>query len=186
MKIGFIRHGQTHLNLSDRLQGISDPPLDPIGRQAVIASVARLPQQTYTSVYCSRLCRARQTAELIAEHLAVSIIIDDRLTERNLGDYEGLARAEVLQQMQALGEGIAANSRPPRGESIEDVTPRAHAFLSDIVEMARPAVVVVHGAWMKALAMTATLRLPALANGELLEVDINQLDQESHRPAPIV
>lgn len=156
MEILFFRHGRTHLNHEQRLQGISDPPLDLEGKNAVIESAKKIPK-IYTKIYTSPLRRAQQTAYIIGDILDIPVCVDERLIERNLGSYEGLTRDEVISQAHKIGiDPFSATYRPPKGgESIADIMPRAKSFLADLHQRGESTVVIVHGAWMHAAAVAS-------------------------------
>jgi broad specificity phosphatase PhoE len=98
--IYLVRHGETQFNIEGRLQGGIDLPLVASGaRQAseVGNRLASLVDPSW-AIWSSPLKRAHQSAEIIAERLgrdADSIIIEDRLREVGLGDWEGLTYAQV-------------------------------------------------------------------------------------------
>lgn len=89
MKLYFVRHGETDWNAADRLQGQSDIPLNARGvaQAEFLRSQIRQRGLTFDAIYSSPLQRVRRTAEIIAD--GQPIIIDDRLMERNAGQFEG-------------------------------------------------------------------------------------------------
>ena len=173
MKILFFRHGQTHLNREQRLQGVSNPPLDSEGKDAVIESAKKIPQRVYTRIYTSPLVRAQQTAELIESILNIPVHIDERLTERNLGKYEGLTQNEAMDLVRQAGvDPFSATYRPPEGgESISDVMPRAKSFLTQLHQQGEPSIVVVHGAWTQAAAAVSNKSHQSVGTAEFYEFE---------------
>lgn len=88
----FTRHGQTAWNVQRLLQGHTDIPLNDTGREQarVCGELIDIP----VDVICtSPLCRARETARIIARQIgfAGSIRVVYGLIERSFGSYEGTA-----------------------------------------------------------------------------------------------
>ncbi|WP_310831679.1 histidine phosphatase family protein [Paenibacillus pedocola] len=71
--IGLIRHGSTLWNKEGRIQGHTDNPLDEEGLEQAAALAERLSMETWDYIYSSDLLRARQTAEVIAARLGLSV-----------------------------------------------------------------------------------------------------------------
>ena len=94
MLIFAVRHGQTDWNLTKRFQGRTDIPLNDSGAAQARETGAILARLGLKQVVTSPLIRARETGRLIAEAAGISeTAVDMRLTERDLGSYEGLAIA---------------------------------------------------------------------------------------------
>jgi len=86
-----VRRGQTDRNLTGRWQGqASDAPgLNDTGHAQVLTICEQLKGSKLSAIYSSDLLRARQTAEMIAESLGLSVTLELRLREINLGAWEG-------------------------------------------------------------------------------------------------
>jgi len=85
----FIRHGQTDWNLDSRLQGIMDIPLNATGiREAENLTLGL--DLSAKLIISSPLQRAFKTAEIINSKLNLDIQVDDRLIERDFGEFSGL------------------------------------------------------------------------------------------------
>lgn len=94
MKIIFVRHGQTNLNISSKnvlkkMQGQSDLELNDIGKSQAIDVREKIKEKGVDIILVSPLKRAQQTAKIINEVLNKEIIIDNRLIEMNYGSIEG-------------------------------------------------------------------------------------------------
>jgi glucosyl-3-phosphoglycerate phosphatase len=143
MKLYLVRHGQSTGNIGGTLMGQSDHPLTPLGEQQARAAAARLAAFGPMPVYSSDLPRARTTAERIvagweaaAAADAQQVILDPRLREISLGDYEGRAWQE-FEADTALTEAFTADpyrTPLPNGESLEHLEARVHAAVLDILE----------------------------------------------------
>lgn len=86
----FARHGQTDWNLEMRRQGRTDIPLNDTGRMQAVECAQKI--DIPVDVICSSpLCRALETARIIAGHIGYDrpVEIVDGLMERSFGQYEG-------------------------------------------------------------------------------------------------
>lgn len=64
--IGLIRHGITEWKVLGRSQGISDIPLNEIGRQQAVALANRLSlEEKWDVIVTSDLLRAKETGQII-------------------------------------------------------------------------------------------------------------------------
>jgi 2,3-bisphosphoglycerate-dependent phosphoglycerate mutase len=93
-----VRHGETHWNIQQRIQGHGDSPLTPRGEAQADAIAERLSREKFDALIASDLGRAMQTAQRIAARTGHSVIPDPRLRERNFGIGEGLTYAEIDQR----------------------------------------------------------------------------------------
>lgn len=143
MKLYLVRHGQSTGNIGGTLMGQSDHPLTPLGEDQARAAAERLAAFGPMPVYSSDLPRARATAEHVvaawtAEDVPDTppeIVLDPRLREISLGDYEG----RPWQEFEADTELTAAFAEDPyrtplpNGESLEHLEARVHAAVIDIL-----------------------------------------------------
>jgi broad specificity phosphatase PhoE len=85
----FVRHGETDWNRQGRLQGWRDIPLNTTGEaQAEILRPSIAPLG-FRSIAASPLLRARRTAEILNQGLALNIHFFDDLREFDVGPMEG-------------------------------------------------------------------------------------------------
>ena len=91
MKLFLIRHGETDWNTEKRLQGRTDIPMNETGIRQIEALSERLKRDRWDVVCTSPMIRARKTAEILQQALAVPkmIVIED-LQERDLGVLNGV------------------------------------------------------------------------------------------------
>src|SRR5687768_2128817 len=82
----YLRHGETEANASRIIAGSLDVDLTPLGREQAQAAARALSREPITAVYSSPLRRARETAEPVAEALALPIILIGEIAERNWGE----------------------------------------------------------------------------------------------------
>lgn len=130
MSIYVIRHGQTDWNIQRKIQGKSNIPLNEEGiKQAGIAK-ENLKNQKIDMIICSPLDRAKKTAEIINENLKLPLIINEKLSERNFGIYEGRTSDEIEKWRDMLIYDL--NEKVEDGECIQEFFKRVHTFLDEI------------------------------------------------------
>jgi len=155
----FARHGETEANIEKIYQGNTvDTPLTKRGhKQAkLIGKILRhhVDDVAALKYVCSPLERARLTMEIARTHMnlpAKGYGTDKRLTEINLGAWEGLTH----KQARALDpdefkrrEADKWNVRLPGGESYSDVAKRAESWLRTVK---RNTFAVMHGGFTRIL-----------------------------------
>lgn len=128
IEITFVRHGQTDWNLDRRIQGLTDIPLNEVGRVQARRAGDGLAKWTWDAVVSSRLMRAHETAQLIASRLGLpEPTVADGLEERAHGDMEGM----TFEERQAAFPGAAP---VPGLESRSDVIARVLGCVSALHE----------------------------------------------------
>jgi broad specificity phosphatase PhoE len=130
------RHGQTALNESGVLRGKLDPPLDEVGRQQAGRLGAALGPRMPFAVVASPLLRATQTARPVADRAGVPVATDERLVDRDYGQWTGIDRESVVAQWGSVDN--APGVEPPPA-----VRERAVQGLTDIAQRWRGGTVVV-------------------------------------------
>jgi broad specificity phosphatase PhoE len=120
-----VRHGQTDENVSGRISGQGDAPLNANGReQAQLAATVLMPLGV-THLFASPVARARQTAEVLAQHLQLPIEEEADLREVEYGEWEGKFFRDIRQHPmahQVFHDPIQAVF--PAGESLPAVQQR--------------------------------------------------------------
>src|SRR5213080_4771065 len=87
-----VRHGQSTWNVRHLVQGQADEAeLTELGRSQARSSADLLAGLPVQRVITSDLRRARQTAQVIGEALALTPVVSTLLREQSLGEVEGLA-----------------------------------------------------------------------------------------------
>ncbi len=104
MILDCIRHGESLYNAEGRLQGHLEVPLSARGVRQAEATAEALAGRPVEAIYASPLCRARQTAEIIARRLGLSIHFDDRLKEIDVGRFQG----RLLRELEREADGVLA------------------------------------------------------------------------------
>ena len=148
-RILLVRHGQSTWNADGRWQGRADPPLSELGvRQAEVAAEA-IAGHGITRVWTSPLVRAHQTATIVASRLGLTVEQDERLAERDAGDWTGKTRTEIEEGWPGFLDG----GRRPNGFETDDVLhERALAAVREIAGGAtEPIVVISHGGLIRVM-----------------------------------
>jgi glucosyl-3-phosphoglycerate phosphatase len=168
-EIVLVRHGESAGNVARTAAldagaetidvGLRDPdvPLTATGEAQARAVGSWLADSPVAPdvVYCSPYTRARQTAELAlaAADLALTVRLDERLRDRELGVLDLLTHGGVVTrfpQEEARRRWLGKlYYRPPGGESWADVALRLRSFVSDLTLAApdaRRALLVSHDA----------------------------------------
>ena len=123
-----VRHGQSEWNALGRWQGRADPSLTDVGRRQAKKATGHL--SGFDAVVASPLCRAFETATILAEALSIGpVLADADLMEREAGPWQGRTRAEIEDEWPGfLGDG----RRPDGYEPDSALLGRARAALDRI------------------------------------------------------
>ena len=175
-----VRHGQSEWNAIGRWQGHADPPLSALGEEQARDAAKRLDGVGFNAVMSSDLRRARRTAEILAAGLGLPVAVDPELREIDVGDWQGLTRAEIEAgwpgELADWSEGRSES--PPGGETRAHLAERARRALVRAAAGAQPGdrlLVVAHGALVRHLDRLLGLEPHPVANlgGRWYESDGN-------------
>jgi probable phosphoglycerate mutase len=130
-----VRHGQSTWNADGRWQGRADPPLSELGErqaQAVAAALAPGGDQDYEidALWSSPLQRAHQTAVIVGATIGHEPTVEERLEERDAGEWTGKTRFEIEKEWPGY---LDEQRRPPGFELDETLVVRALAALQEMV-----------------------------------------------------
>ena len=151
MKIYYVRHGQTDWNFEQKMQGgQTERNLNETGIKQAENTKKQLENVKYDIVIRSPMNRAKQTAEIITEGKEVSIIIDERIRERNLGELEG---APITEECEKNIWDYNLNMELKGGESLKEFEKRILEFIEEIKEKYddKTILIVAHGGVAKVL-----------------------------------
>ncbi len=149
------RHGETVFNAVSRMQG--DAPHTPLTRTGFAQAdemgallLARLGPKPELDLWSSTSGRALQTLAVIAEHLGLDwhrARPDARLREIDIGAWGGRYYAEVAAEAGPIIDRDAGLfvSRPPGGESYDEVAIRLQSWLDDHAHETADRLIVMHG-----------------------------------------
>ena len=180
--IHLARHGQTPWHAENRYAGVSDIPLNAVGREQAGALAQWADTEDLGLVASSGLMRAASTAAEVAAVAGLEHVVDDRLREVGFGRAEGMTRREMSEafpeDLQRFLRAPASNPLPG-GEAGQDAASRFLAAITDLAERSPfPVLVVAHTTLIR-LGLSALLglpldgyrtRFPELGNGTITTV----------------
>ena len=145
-----VRHGETSHNADGIWQGQLDTELSPQGVEQARAAGAALAAYRPSRVVSSDLARAAETAEHVARAAGSPVTLDRRWREIHVGQWQGLATAEVRERWADLLASMDVEDvrRGVDGETLAEVGQRAGSSLGELVDglgAGECALVVAHG-----------------------------------------
>ena len=142
MKVTFVRHGQTDWNKQGKQQGLADIPLNETGMEQARKTRELLKGEQFDCAYCSPLMRARQTANIICEGRNIPIYLEQRLIERDMGEFQGM---DWTQFDSRLFWDYTANIQYEKAENIQQFFARVYDFLDTLKGKKGSVLLVAHG-----------------------------------------
>lgn len=153
--LALIRHGPTAWNEERRIQGRTDIPLSPVGRDEVRGW--RLPPELANVDWqSSPLKRAVETAKLLG---ASPLKVDPRIAEMNWGAWEGRRLVDLRDELgaeMADNEAQGLDFRPKDGETPRELQVRLIPWLKEVSKLRRATVAVTHKGVIHAVMALAT------------------------------
>jgi broad specificity phosphatase PhoE len=147
-----VRHGESEWNAVRRLQGQADIGLSAKGEAQALALAPTIAQLAPDRIVSSDLRRAQQTTELLG--FADAELVPS-LREVNVGDWTGMAIADIIAQDPEGYRGWRAGTfAPPGGEIWQDFADRTAKATLSASETAERLLVVCHGGVIRALLQT--------------------------------
>ncbi len=146
MKIYIVRHGKTEWNVLGKMQGSTDIPLNEIGLKQAEMLKEKL-EGKFDLCFSSPLERAVVTAKIIS---GKDPIIDDRLIERKMGQFEG--KSNILYDSKKYWD-YKANHGDNGVEPVQDLFKRVKSFIEELKQKYsdKTILIVSHGATVRAL-----------------------------------
>lgn len=131
-RISVIRHGMTEANEKGIYIGKTDLPLSAKGAADLAAKMDEFDYPSVHRVYTSPLLRCRETADIIFPETEIVPVDDFR--ELDMGEFDGKSVDELVGRAdyRAWLKG-GRDSRPPKGESLEEMTARTYIGLHSII-----------------------------------------------------
>lgn len=134
MKIYFARHGESNYNV---LGLVNSKPNDGVfltdlGKKQAKQLADNLRAEKIEAIFASELLRTKQTAEFVNTYHEVSITIDGRLNDIDIGT-EGSSATEYNAALISSKDPFIFRMRN-NAESAEDVQKRMRRFLEDLVK----------------------------------------------------
>jgi len=127
--IYIVRHGQTDWNVAGRIQGLTDIPLNDVGRGQARETAKLVAKHKFDRIISSDLSRARETAEIIGKHISIEVEIDPRIREFNMGDMQGRIGKEIPEADWTL---FRKDRRKYNAETLQEIYTRVRNFLENI------------------------------------------------------
>lgn len=129
MKIYVIRHGQTEWNVLKKMQGSADIPLNEKGLSQAEQAKLNVKDISIDKIFCSPLIRAKQTASIVNQDRNLDIVYDDRLRERDYGEFEGTNKSSFnYNDFWAYNKNLQYN----KAENVKDFFARIYDFLDEL------------------------------------------------------
>lgn len=147
MELYIVRHGQTDINIENRINGLNESELNQKGIEQAEDARNEMENIDYDLMICSPLIRTKQTAELINAKNK-EIIFDRRIVERDAGEF-----TEKSIDLIDPDDWWNLNHKEDYhdAEKIEDMIKRVYEFLDEIKETHkdRNIILVTHGGTSK-------------------------------------
>ncbi|MEW6182785.1 MAG: alpha-ribazole phosphatase [Bacillota bacterium] len=166
-RIYLVRHGETIWNHALRYQGHADVALNERGIRQAEALAERLGVERFAAFFSSDLCRALDSARIIARPHGGRVKTLSALREIDFGEWEGLTRDEIKARFPEVSKQWWTrpySTRLPGGETLSEVAARAVGALKQIAASHKDeqVVVVSHGGVIRA------------SIGHFIRMDLNQ------------
>jgi broad specificity phosphatase PhoE len=147
-RVYLARHGVTQANLDATHAGMSDVPLLPEGREQARRLAERVSALgSIKAVWTSPIRRARETAEIVAQHCGLPLLEERELREMEVGEWEGLTDDQIRERFPDAfrrWQQDPASFRLPGRETLDAVRGRIVAAVEHISARGVPALVISH------------------------------------------
>ncbi len=149
-RLVLARHGESEANVVGEFsnRGMKHP-LTARGRAQASELAQRLAGAGIDRILSSPVLRARQTAEIVADALVRPVVVDERLREFDVGEYEGSRDPahwseydDVMSSWLELGD---LDGRVGGGESRREMLERMASLLDDAYAMPGTTLLLGHG-----------------------------------------
>lgn len=132
MNIWVTRHGQTRLNRSRLMQGLTDEPLNETGIRQARNARAQIGDIHFDAVFASPLDRAITTAGIIGGVPKEEVIVDPRIIEVDFGKYECRKYTRLGIPMTLYWALPEVFPTPKTVETVSSMVKRSSEFLREI------------------------------------------------------
>ncbi|HHW12899.1 MAG TPA: histidine phosphatase family protein [Firmicutes bacterium] len=143
-----VRHGTTDWNRENRIQGVTDTPLNEQGRAEIGRLAVAMKDEGWEVVVASDLQRAAESGEIIGRELMIPVFFHKGLRERSFGPLEGLTFEEVKAEFPEGSDHLALPGLESR-RAIEERAAATMAMLATVFA-GRRVIVVTHGGFIRA------------------------------------
>lgn len=162
--ITLIRHAKTEYNNKRLFQGQLDIALSESGLNETYEKSKEFPQD-FDICFCSPLKRTKQTAEILVPYLKLNF--DDRLKERNMGDWQG---TDITDERL---DKLNIDEVPPNGEKVSEIDERVSEFLKMVNENYKDknVLVVTHAGVVHAFGRILSKDINSVEHLELIKIE---------------
>ena len=170
LSLTLVRHGETDENVRGIIQGQSGSLLNAVGQQQVETLREVLRGETFDVMIASDLARTMQTAHILNTVLALPLIAEPMLRERDWGTLTGVS----------VGEARALKEMPDSVETVEAMGERARRFVGKLLadRADQRVLAVTHGLFarcLQAVLLGVTIRdVPPMENAEVRTLLIDE------------
>jgi probable phosphoglycerate mutase len=163
-ELTLVRHGRTIWHAENRYTGVSDVPLDEVGRGQAVALAEWASRRHFDVLVCSPVPRAVATAAPVAAAIGLRPEVLADLREVDFGIAEGRTLAELRETYPDAAEAFVADpvANPfPGAEPPAAAAARAVAALRDVADRyrGRSVLVIAHNTLLR-LALCRWLGIP--------------------------
>lgn len=155
MRILFVRHGESSDDVDNQYGGWADFPLTQHGEDQVEARIDEIIDLAgdFEIIYTSPLLRARKTAEILANGLALPVEVMEYVKERNTyGLLSGMRKSEAAEKYPEQVEKIDKGEYVDGSERYEDMAVRVRKSVEYLEKSGKKNLIVVtHGNYLKCL-----------------------------------
>lgn len=158
MMMYIVRHGETDWNLTHKVQGRKDIPLNAYGRHLAEETSEGMKNIPLDLAYTSPLRRAEETARILLAGRNIPLLKEPRIQEISFGSYEGLysnGTDEISRKFHLFFSDTKDYVPPADGESVLQLYERTGEFLNEVASRQdlrdKHILVSTHGAAMTAL-----------------------------------
>lgn len=146
-----VRHPETTANADGRYIGRGDAPYTELGTRQAHLLVDETVRWRPDRIFASPLRRTTDVAQEAARLLGVRLVADERLTELDFGQAEGLTVAEVEAAGIVFDFHNERSPVAPGGESRTDIFERSKLFSLEQEALGGSLAVVTHGGVFRSL-----------------------------------
>jgi len=132
MRLIITRHGETEENKAGIMQGHLPGVLSELGKEQARKLAERLKDEKIDLIISSDLARALDTAKTIAKfHPDIDLVLDERLRERFLGEFEGKTKESMgIPKERLISDFITGGN----AEGGDEFFARAGALVEDVLK----------------------------------------------------